>query len=466
MSDTTVRPAAGPPRPYRFPDHEFTRLGNGMTVLVAPVRRLPICALVLVVDAGAELDDEGSEGCALLTARALAEGTRDYPGIAFTERLERIGASLEAAADWDSAHLSLSVMAERLPAALELLGAVVTDPAFPEGEVARLQEERLSEILQIRSEPRGLADEIFTRVLYSPDSRYSMPLGGTQRSVSRLDRDAVSRHHRAYFTPGRTTVIVAGDVGADAVLAQIERTFAGWSAGDAQAVPRRGIEATDRARVNLVHREDAPQSELRVGHAGVPRTHDDYFPLVLMNAVLGGLFGSRINLNLREEHAYTYGAHSGFDWRRGDGPFAIRTAVESGVTASAVSEILREVEKMRAEPVSDAEMSLAQDYLSGVFPVRFETSMAIAAALAQMVTYALPADYYDTYRDNIGRVSVADVHRVARDHLDESRITVVAVGDAAQVYDQLVTLDVGTVATVAAGEEPDVAAVSAVPTPG
>jgi zinc protease len=466
MSDTTVRPAAGPPRPYRFPDHEATRLDNGLTVLLAPVRRLPICALSLVVDAGAELDDEGSEGCALLAARALAEGTRDYPGIAFTERLERIGASLEAAADWDSAYLSLSVMAERLPAALELLGAVVTDPAFPERELARLQDERLSEILQIRSEPRGLADEVFTRVLYTSDSRYSMPLGGSQRSVSGLDRDAVSRHHRSYFTPERTTVIVAGDVRADAVLAQIEQTFAGWSAGDARALPRRGIEATDRARVNLVNREDAPQSELRVGHAGLPRTHDDYFPLVLMNAVLGGLFSSRINLNLREEHAYTYGAHSGFDWRRGNGPFAIRTAVESAVTASAVSEILKEVEKMRAGPVSDAEMSLARDYLSGVFPVRFETSMAIAAALAQMVTYGLPADYYDTYRDNIGRVSVADVHRVARDHLDESRITVVAVGDADQVHDQLVALGVGAVATVAAGEEPDVAAVSATPTPG
>lgn len=465
MTDAAVRPIPGPPRPYHFPDHTRTVLANGLTVLVAPVRRLPICALSVVVDAGAELDAPGEEGCALLTARAVAEGTRDFQGIEFTERLEGIGASLEASADWDGAHMSLAVGSERLQAALELLGAAVMQPAFPEMELLRLREERLSEIVQIRSEPRGLANENFSGVIYTPDSRYAIPLGGSDASVSALGRPAIVRHHAALYTPARTAVIVAGDVSTTAVQDMVEQVFGAWQVAESRVAPRRGSESQRRARVTVVHRDGAPQSEIRVGHVGVHRTHEDYFPLVLLNAILGGLFSSRINLNLREEHAYTYGAHSGFDWRRGAGPFMIHTAVESGVTAAAVGEILAELERIRKEPVTESEMSLARDYLAGVFPIRFETSLAITAALAQMVVYELPADYYDSYRERIAAVGVSDVQRVAQQHLDPGRTAVVTVGDATATRDQLEALGIGPV-EVTPAQPPSTAALSAVPTPG
>jgi zinc protease len=459
------RPTPWPPRPYRFPDYVRTRFDNGLTLLVAPVRRLPICAVSVVVDAGAELDPPGAEGCALLTARALAEGTRQAPGIVFTERLERIGASLEAAADWDGAHLSLAVMSQRVAEALELLAGVIIQPAFPGAELERLREERISEILQMRSEPRGLANEAFARVVYTADSRYSIPLGGTQATVGTIDREAVERYHRRLFAPERTTVIVAGDVDADVMTRLGERLLGSWRGNATDVVARRGAERLERPRVNVVNRESAPQSELRVGHAGVARAHPAYFPLVMMNAVLGGLFSSRINLNLREEHAFTYGAHSGFDWRRGDGPFVIRTAVESGVTAAAVSEILRETDRIRAESVTEAELSLARDYLVGVFPVRFETSLAIAAGLAQIVTYDLPADYYDSYRDNITRVTAADILDAARSHLDVGRLTVVVVGDGAVITPALEELAPGSVAPLNM-DETNVVAVSGAQPPG
>jgi zinc protease len=415
-----------------------------MTLLVAPVRRLPLCALWIVVDAGAELDPAGFEGCALLTARAVAEGTADYPGIAFTERLERIGAALEAAADWDSAHLSSTMMAERLTEALELVASILLQPAFPEAELRRLFEERLSEIAQMRAEPRGLANEMFSNVLYQADSRYALPLGGTEASVRALTRAEIVQHHRALYAPERTTIVVAGDVSTDRVRADVERIFGGWTAAAAPLAARRGEESERSAVVHIVDREGAPQSELRVGHVGVARTHRDYFPLVLTNAVLGGLFSSRINLNLREEHGYTYGAHSGFDWRRGAGPFAIRTAVESGVTAAAVSEILKEFRRIREATVTEDELSLARDYLSGVFPVRFETSLAIAAALAHMVIYDLPTDYYDTYRENISSVTPEEILRAAQTHLDPARLAVVAVGAAEAIRGQLEELGLGS----------------------
>ena len=414
-----------------------------MELLVAPVRRLPVCTLSVVVDAGAELDPAGLEGCAVLTARAMEEGSREYQRLDFTDRLERIGAALSATADWDSASFSMQVMAERLPAALDLLAGVIREPAFPASEIERLREERLSEIAQMRSEPRGLASETFSRVVYDADSRYAVPVGGSEAAVRALTREDLVRHHNSFFTPGRTAVIIAGDVAPQEAEKLVEKAFHGWDVETPPSQPRRGEAAIRDGRVFILDREDAPQSELRVGHPGVPRAHADYFALVLLNAILGGLFSSRINLNLREEHAYTYGAHSAFDWRRGAGPFTVRTAVESGVTAAAVAEILKEIDKLRQEPVTDAELSLARDYLAGVFPVRFETSLAIAAALAQIVTYELSSDFYDTYRDRINEVSAAEILRVARAQLQPPRLSVVVVGDARQIRDPLLGLNMG-----------------------
>jgi zinc protease len=175
------------------------------------------------------------------------------------------------------------------------------------------------------------------------------------------------------------------------------------------------------------------------------RLTPDYFPLVLCNAILGGLFSSRLNLNLREEHAYTYGAHSGVDWRRGAGPFSMDAAVQSDVTAAAVREILTEFDRMRAAPVTSSELSLAQSYLDGVFPIRYETTRAIASALATQAIYGLPADYFDTYRANIRAVTADEILRVAREHLDPSRLQVVAVGDPEQIAASLEALAIGAV---------------------
>jgi zinc protease len=183
--------------------------------------------------------------------------------------------------------------------------------------------------------------------------------------------------------------------------------------------------------VRIVDKTDAPQSELRVGHGGLERKHPDYFPAVVMNAVLGGLFGSRINLNLREAHGYTYGASSYFDWRKEAGPFVISTAVQTEVTGAALKEIFLEIDRIRAEEITESELSLAKEYLDGVFPIRYETTASIAAALANMRIYGLPRNYYDTYRERIRRVSSADVLRAARSHVQPEQMQVVIVGNTA-----------------------------------
>jgi zinc protease len=198
-------------------------------------------------------------------------------------------------------------------------------------------------------------------------------------------------------------------------------------------------------RITIVPKAEAPQSELRIGHVGLPRPHPDYFDVVVMNAILGGLFNSRVNLNLREKHGYTYGAFTAFDWRRAAGPFVASAAVRSDATDASVREVLAEIDRIRGDRVGDDELSLAISYLDGVFPIRFETTAAIAAALSSLVVYGLPGDYFDTYRERVRGVNADRVLRAAREHLHPERMQIVAVGDAGTITEPLRALGIGPV---------------------
>jgi zinc protease len=442
---TVARPEPAPPRPYRFPAFERLTLESGLGVIVAPVHKLPVVTVMLVVDAGSAVEPAGWEGVAQLTVRALLEGTVRRSGTELTERFERLGATVAAEATWDMAAVSTTVLTPRLPDALALLGEVVLEPAFPEREVERLKAERLADLLQLRTEPRGLADEMFTRVLFDPSSRYARPEHGGSESVRRLGRPEVETFYRRRYAPSASTLVIVGDVQVAEAVSLVERTLGAWRGTVPPApVPAARPARTERA-VHLVEKPDAPQTELRIGHVGLPRSHPDYFPVLVMNAVLGGLFSSRINLNLREAHGYTYGAFSAFEWRRGPGPFVISTAVRSDVTAAAAREVLLEIERMRAGPVSEDELSLATSYLGGVFPIKYETTEAIARALANLVTYELPADYFDRYRDRVRAVTIVDVLHAADRHLHPDLLQVVAVGDLAAIREPLASLEAGPV---------------------
>jgi zinc protease len=439
------RPAPGPARPYHFPRFYRRTLANDLRLVVVPVHKLPLVTVLALVDAGAVRDPRGHEGLAQLTAHLHAEGTTALDGIALADRFERLGTAFDASADWDATVAGLTVVSERLPEALDLFAEVLTSPAFPEREVERLKAERLSDLLQLRTEPRGLADEMFSRFVYASRARYARPDGGDEESVKAIGVDDVRTFYEERYGPATTTLIVVGDVSLDRATVLAERTLGSWRR-DAQRGGRdRAVDqpAFDERRVHLVAKADAPQSEIRAGHVGVPRVHPDYFPIVVMNMVLGGLFNSRINLNLREEHAYTYGAFSGFDWRVSAGPFEVSTAVQSDVTAAAAAEVLKEIDRIRASDIEREELSLATSYLDGVFPIRYETTGAIARALASVEIFGLPDDYFDTYRDKIRAVTLADVRRVAEEHLRPDRLQLVVVGDPDAVRIPLEGMGVG-----------------------
>jgi zinc protease len=438
-----TRPTPGPAREYHFPRFTRAQTSNGINVITATVTKLPLVSVVMVLDATALNDEKAKEGTAELTAQALREGTASRNGIDLALDLEKLGTSLETGADWDSTAASMTVMRDRLSKAFEIFAEVLTSPAFREEDIERLKAERLAERIQLLDEPRGLAEESFSRFIYAPGSRYAEPMSGSATSITAITRDDVEAFYRSTYAPSATTVILAGDITPEDALALVESALGSWKAERKV----QNSEADKRSRTEkaaqIVSRPDAAQSELRIGHVGVARNHPDYFNIVVMNAVLGGLFSSRINLNLREANGYTYGASSYFDWRRQSGPFVISTAVQSEVTAAAIAETLKEIDRMRDEKISEDELTLATSYLEGVFPIRYETTAAIAAALANLVTFNLPENYYDTYRASIGAVTTQDVLDAARKYVKPDELQITVVGNPELIREAMEALPIG-----------------------
>lgn len=445
LSAVSRKPQPGEPHPYSFPAFERRTMPNGVSLLIAPVHKLPLVTALAVIEAGASCDPANREGLAGLVAQMLPEGTASLDGEALALRFEGLGATIHTSADWDVATASLTVMSQRLESALSLFAEMLTAPSFPTRELERLKAERLADLMKLRTEPRGLADEMTSRFIYAPESRYAKPEGGSASSVAALDGRDVGELYSARYRSGGVTLIIVGDVTVDAATRLAERVFGSWR-GTAPAASGVVDAATAAPRaIHVIAKPDAPQSELRIAHVGIPRHHPDYFRVVVMNALLGGLFSSRINLNLRERNAFTYGARSEFDWRRAAGPFTISTAVASNVTAAAAREALAEIDRMRTQPVGNDELTLATSYLDGVFPIRYETTSAIAHALATMAIYRLDDNYFDTYRANVTSVTAHDVLEAAQRHVIPERLRLVVVGDPEVVRAPLAALELGPV---------------------
>jgi zinc protease len=444
VSDLAVldrRPDPGSPRAYDFPDFERSSLANGLEVIRAHVPGRPLLQAQLVVrgDAGGGAVSEAASlaGATVLTARAMSEGTRHRDAVALVEAAERLGASLGATAGWDSLGVQVEVPRARLAPALALLAEMALEPSFPAREVERLRDERLNDLKQTMADPRRRVERLFPSVIYADGAAYARLLGGSEGTVGALDRAALEARHAQQVRPEASTLIVCGDLDDVPVDEVVSEAFMAWSGSDpAMPTPPAPGSAPDVAapgrRVVLVDRPGAPQSEVRVGHVGVPRRIDDFHALVVMNALLGGLFNSRLNRLLREQRGYTYGVHADLDMRRAAGPFAVRCAVETDVTAAAIADIVAELRRIREAEVEADELGAARDYLVGVFPLRFETSAQVAGALAGLVVHGLPDDELDRYRPTVAAVSAEAVLAAARMHIDPDRASIVVVGDVSR----------------------------------
>ena len=425
------RPVPGTPRPYEFPAVTEHRLPSGLRILVAHLPGRPLVSASLVLPTGAVDESPEEAGATVLAARALSEGTERYDAISLIEATERLGASLHADAGWDAMTASLDVPAGRLPEALELMAEVLLRPTFPAAEVERLRDERLNDLLQAKADPRRRVEEVLINTIYSTASPYHRPAGGTTDTVERLDPATLRRAWQRGLDPARATLVVGGDLAGQDVPAIAERLFGDWMAGSAveQQAPIVDTASASGRLVRVIHRPGSVQTEIRVGHRGLPRRIPDFHAVSVMSAILGGLFNSRLNMKLREEKGYTYGASAGFEMRRGAGPFAARAGVNTEVTIPAILDTLAELTRMRDTVVSDAELAAARDFLIGVFPLRFETASAVVGALAGLVIHGLTIDELIGYRSRIEAVDPAAISAAAAAHLDLDGAAIVLVGD-------------------------------------
>ena len=444
----TLRPAATAPRPYRFPDVVRHELPNGLGVWFVPLADRELVSVHLLTDAGAATEDEAEAGIAALTAQLLVTGTQTLDAAAFAETTERLGIEVGSESSWDSARAGFLALGDKLEAGLELLADMLTAPRLDEGEFERLKSERLNDILQARAEPGRLADERFLNAVYADGVPYGRLSAGRPETVEPLSIDAVRSFHATRYAPNVADIIVAGAFDPDAALDAIDRRLGTWTGS---GPGHRTIEAVERGgrRVVVVDRPGSVQSELRVGHLGIHRHDERFFPAMVMAALLGGVFGSRLNLRLREELGYTYGARCSFDPRRARGPFTTTAAVQTEVTVDAIRELLAQLERIREAPPGDDELREVRDYLVGVFPLRFETTGGIASAIEPLAMYDLPDDWWHAYRSRLEAVTPADVHRVARELVRPEESLVLVVGDAASFGDELKEAGLGPVEVVA-----------------
>jgi len=433
-----LRPAPGLPRTYHFPGFARERLQNGLTILASHLPGRPLLAAELILGGGAANEPAASAGVTVLAAEALTEGTLRRDAVEFVEASERLGASLQAEAGWEGLAASLEVPKRRFGDAVALLAEMVLEPSFPESEVERVREERLNDLLQARADPRRRAERAFIESIYASSSPYSRPAAGTESTVASLGRPAVVDRHAALLDPRLATFVVCGDLDGVPVAELVAEHLGAWQA-KLPGAARSGIDDAPNPagpRVVLVDRPGSPQSEVRVGHVGLARRIPDYHAVAVMSAILGGLFNSRLQRLLREELGYTYGIGAGFDLRTSAGPFAVRSAVQTEVTAPAIEAVIGELRRIREEQVTPAELDAARDFLIGVFPLRFESPSQVAAAIGGLVTLGLPDDELDRYRPAVAAVTAADVLAAAW-HVRPDDAVIVIVGDAERIEGDL-----------------------------
>ena len=443
--DRTRLPLPGADRTFTLPAFERADLGGGTAVWAAEHRRAPLVALHLLLPAGSAADPPEAHGLAALTAELFTEGTEELSAVELESALKRIGGGLTTAVRSDATVIALTVLSQHMAAGLRLLFEVAMHPRLDAGDVDRERELRINRIRQQLQSPGLMADRAFLEALYGKHP-YGHPAIGTEAALRSVEPADVAAFHRRAWAAAPWTLVAAGDADPGALIAEAQRAWAAVATSeDRRPAPAAPPDPPSvRERMVFVARDGAVQSEIRLGHAGPPRSSPDYDALLVLNMVLGGQFVSRVNQNLREAKGYTYGASTWFDWRLGRGPFRLQTSVQTASTVDALREAVREVADIRrARPPSGQELEVARAALTRGFPRTLETASQLARTGLQIALHGLPADDYANFPHRVAAVGAEDVRRAAARHLDADRLVAVVVGSRPDVFDGLADLGFG-----------------------
>jgi predicted Zn-dependent peptidase len=426
-------------------------LSNGLKVLLVEKHEVPLVQINLIVFAGSGMEPTGKMGLASMTADMLDEGAGTRSALELADAIDFLGANISTGSGRHTAVVNLNTPLSKLDDALPLMADIVLKPTFPVEELERKQKARLTALMQWHDEPRAIAAVLFDRTLYGSIHPYGLPTSGDETGIKAMTVKDLKKFHKSYYRPNNATLIVVGDVAAQSIQPKLDAVFGKWKKKKVRQPVWPQVEQVGASTIYLVDKPGAPQSEIRVGRIGVPRSTEDYFPLVVMNTILGGSFTSRLNQNLREEHGYTYGARSAFSFRPLPGPFMAGAAVQTEVTDEALGEFMKELNGI-LEPVPAEELAKAKNFVALRFPERFQTVSTTAGQLADLAVYGLPDDYFNTYTKSILSITSDDVARVARKYIDASRLAIIIVGDRETVEGDLQALNVGPVKVLSVKE--------------
>ncbi len=411
-------PKPGPAKTLQIATPESVQLANGLTLILSSRKGLPIVSANLVFKTGSDANPVDTPGLANFTVAMLDQGTATRNAVQLANETAQLGATLDLAAD------------------------IALHPSFPAAEIERQRAGRLGQLVQQRENANALAGRIVNAALYGDRHPYGYTELGTEASVKGMTRDAMMAFWKQNFVPNNAALVVAGDITMAELRPLAEKVFGSWQRGT-PAKPSLASAAATQAKVIVIDRPGAPQTQLRVATIGAPRSVPEYQAIQLMNTALGGLFSSRINMNLREEHGYTYGASSGFAFRRGAGPFQVATGVRTDVTAPAVAEILKEIRGITAASMKADELQRSKDALTQSLPGDFETSARAAGAFSTLYIYDLGLDYFTHVAERVNAVTADQTLAAAKKYLAADRMVVVAVGDRAKIEPELRKLNIG-----------------------
>ena len=432
--DTTIAeqtaklPKPGPDPKFALPPIEKTKLSNGMNLWMVEHHELPIVSMNMVFGTGSSNEPDNRVGVSSMTTQLLDDGTTTRSAADIANQLQSIGIQgIGLNNGWDSTNVSIQSLTKHLDKALEIYADVVQNPAFPATEVESLRRRLLVGLRQQRSNPNAISNVVYNRVLYG---EHPYGRSNSEAAITAITRDDLVAYYGSTYRPNNATLIVVGSFDKAALKNKLEKAFAGWKTGEVSARDLGTPKPLEKAGIYLVDRPNSAQSVVSVGQIGVDRMNPDYYPIMVMNSILGGQFTSRINMNLREDKGYTYGARSNFTFRRGPGPFEAGGDIQTAVTKEAIAEIMKELSDIRSgRPVTQQELDYNKQSIIRRYPSGFETVGQMSNQLSNLVTYGLPDTYFNDYISKVNAVTVQDINRVANKYLDPSKMAIVVVGD-------------------------------------
>jgi predicted Zn-dependent peptidase len=433
--DRRIAPINLEPIHVIFPETIEHTLSNGLKVMIYEQRDVPVVHIRLYVRAGSVLDGKMLKASSFVFA-LLQQGTYKRTAKELADEIEFLGADLTTSSSIDVGTLSLTVMSKHLEKGLEILSDMVLNPAFLENEIEFVRQQSLSRLQFSKADATRLSSELFNRLIYAPHP-YGNPSLGTVESLKALTREHLTNFYSTHFLPNRSFITIAGDVEVSSMLALLDKYFGAWAARNFEEPSFELPSQRPAPHVAIVQKDSAVQSVLNIGHLSIARNHEDFIPLYVANMILGGYFGSRLNMNLREKQGFTYSIRSGFDALRLAGDFNISTQVRNEVTGEAIAQILFEVNRFLQEGASEKELTAAKRYITGNFVIQNESPASVAIRLANVELYGLPKSYYNTYIDAINTVERQQLLDAVQKHLQPKSFLFAIAGEASAVRTQV-----------------------------